>query len=317
MAGRLRRYESGMTQQMTLSPRAWALLFLLATIWGASFLSNRIALEEVGVLTTVAFRVTGASLALWLWIWAKRIPVTLSPRLIGTFMVMGLSNNVIPFTFIVWGQQHIESGLAAILNGSTAIFTVLLAAIVFADEKLTLRKLTGVTLGFAGAVTAIGITHLTALSLTSLGQLAILCSSASYAVAAIFARGAFRGVAPQVAAAGMLSGAVVYMVPLALWAEGAPSFDYNPATWGALAYLALAASAAAYILYYRVLTLAGAGNLSLVTLLVAVIAIGLGAAWYGEALPLRAYAGFGLLALGLAVIDGRLLRHIRRLKPAR
>ena len=296
---------------MTLSPKAWALLLLLASIWGASFLSNRIALEEVGVMTTVAVRVLGASVALWLWIWARGIPTAIRPRHLVVFLVMGCLNNAIPFSLIVWGQQHIESGLAAILNASTAIFTVLLAAIVFADEKLTLRKAAGVALGFAGTVTAIGYGHLSALSATSLGQLAILGSSTSYAVAAIFARRAFQGLRAEVSAAGMLTGASLVMVPAAIWSEGLPQTLPAPITLAALAYLALMASAAAYILYYRVLALAGAGNLSLVTLMVAVIAIVLGALWYGEALPLRAYAGFLLLSLGLAVIDGRLPRHIR------
>jgi len=303
-----------MTQQMTLTPRAWALLILLAVIWGASFLANRVALENVGVLTTVAFRVTGGALALWLWIaWRKR-GVGLSPRLLVAFVGMGVLNNAVPFTLIVWGQQHIEVGLSAILNSSTAIFAVFLAALVFRDERLTLRKGAGIAIGFSGVVTAIGAAHLTALSLTSVGQLAMIGAAVSYALATIFARVMLRGVAPEVSAAGMLSAAALFMVPLALWSEGAPTLHYSAATWGALAYLAFMASAAAYILYYRVLALAGAGNLSLVTLLLVVVAIGLGALVYGEALPLRAYAGFALLAGGLAVIDGRLLRHIRGVK---
>jgi drug/metabolite transporter (DMT)-like permease len=104
----------------------------------------------------------------------------------------------------------------------------------------------------------------------------------------------------------MLTGASVVMVPLALAIEGAPSLAYSAPTWAALAYLAFAASALAYLLYYAVLQVAGAGNLSLVTLLIPPIAIALGAVVYAEALHLTAYLGFALLALGLLILDGRI-----------
>jgi drug/metabolite transporter (DMT)-like permease len=291
-------------QQMT--PRAWALLLLLALIWGGSFLSNRAALAEVGVLTTVAFRVAGASLALWAYIWARGLPVPRDARYLGLFLTMGFLNNVIPFTLIVWGQTRVESGLASILNAATAIFTVLLTALLFPDERMTARKAIGVGLGFLGVALAMGLTHLGALDPRSLGQLAILGAALSYAAAAAFARVAVRGLRPEVSAAGMLTGASVVMVPLALFIEGPPNLDYAPATWAALAYLAFAASALAYLLYYAVLQAAGAGNLSLVTLLIPPIAIVLGAAVYGEALHVTAYLGFGLLALGLLILDGRI-----------
>lgn len=292
--------------QQTLTPRAWGLLLLLALIWGGSFLSNRAALEEVGVLTTVAFRVTGAAVALWLWIGLRGLPVPRDPRLLWRFPVMGLLNNVIPFTLIVWGQTRVDSGLAAILNAATAIFAVLLTAAIFPDERMTTRKGLGVALGFAGVAMAMGLSHLVAFDPRSLGQIAILGASLAYAAAAAYARVAVRGLRPEVSAAGMLTAAAFVMVPLALWAEGLPSLDYAPATWAALGYLAFAASALAYLLYYAVLQAAGAGNLSLVTLLIPPIAIALGAVVYDEALHLTAYLGFALLALGLLILDGRI-----------
>ena len=219
---------------------------------------------------------------------------------------MGLLNNVIPFTLIVWGQTQVESGLAAILNAATAIFAVLLSALVFDDERLTPRKGVGVTLGFIGVAMAMGVGHLFALDPRSLGQIAILGASVSYACAAACGRVALKGLRPEVSAAGMLTGAALVMIPLALWREGTPTLDYTPATWAALLYLALMASALAYLIYYAVLQVAGAGNLSLVTLLILPIAIALGALVYGEALPLSAYLGFAVLALGLLILDGRI-----------
>ncbi|MDH5531626.1 MAG: DMT family transporter [Paracoccaceae bacterium] len=294
------------TTQTALSAKAWVFLGLLAGIWGASFLSNRVALTEVGVLTTVAFRVSGAAVLLWVYVIAKNLPVPKGRRDLGAFFGMGVLNNVIPFTLIVWGQQHIASGLAGILNSTTAIFTVLLVPVFFADERLTMRKAVGVALGFVGVATTIGIANLTDLDPTSLGQIAILAAAFSYAVSAVFARVMLKGIRPEVSAAGMLTAAALVMVPAAFLTEGTPTLAYGPATWTALAYLAFIASALAYILYYRILSIAGAGNLSLVTLLIPPFAIALGALVYRETLAVEAYLGFALIAAGLLIIDGRL-----------
>ena len=297
--------------QKSISLRAWAELLLLGGIWGASFLSNAVILREIGFLTVVAFRVAGAALILWLYVWLRGLPVPREARIWGAFALMGLLNNALPFMLITWGQQYIASGLTSILNASTAIFGVLVAALVFADERLTRAKLAGISLGFAGAAIVIGPDAIRGLDLTALAQLALIGSSLCYAIAGAFGRLRLSGLAPQVAAAGMLSGAALFMLPLAIWAEGMPRLAYSGLTWGAMTYLAVVATAAAYLLYYRVMAMAGAGNLLLVTLLVAPVAILLGAVFLDEALSLRAYAGFGLLALGLVVIDGRALRALR------
>jgi drug/metabolite transporter (DMT)-like permease len=301
--------------QQTLSPRAWGLLTFLALVWGGSYLSNRIALEEVPVFTTVAFRVTGASVALWLWVIARRLPLP-APRLALRFLGMGILNNVIPFTLIVWGQQHIASGLAAILNASTAVFAVLLAALVFPDERLTLRKGAGVLIGFAGVTVVVGPSALSTFDIASVGQLAMIAAAVSYALSSAYARIMLKGLRPEVQAAGMLTAASFIMVPLALWSDGPPALDYSPASWAALAYLALASSALAYIIFYRVLALAGAGNLQLVTLLVGPVAVVLGAVFYREALHINEYAGFAVIAVGLMVIDGRPRRFFANRTPA-
>jgi drug/metabolite transporter (DMT)-like permease len=222
---------------------------------------------------------------------------------------MGLLNNALPFSLITWGQLVIPSGLAAIVNASTAIFGVVIAALAFGDERLTARRLTGALLGFAGVATAIGFGTLTALDLSSLPQLALVAAAISYACAAVWGRKRLGGLAPQVAAAGMLTGSSLVMLPLALVVDGAPALTHSTVAWAALAYLAVVSTAGAYLLYYRVLGMAGAGNLSLVTLLTAPVAITLGALMLGEALHPRAYAGFALIAAGLLMIDGRLLRR--------
>ncbi len=297
--------------QKTISSRAWVELLLLAFIWGGSFLSIRIALDEIGPLTAVAHRTGWAMLILWTYVIIRRLALPTDWRVWSAFLVMGLLNNVIPFSLMAWGQLHIETGLTSILNASTAIFGVIAAAIFFADEQLTPRKAIGVAIGFIGVSTAIGLGAFKNFDIRSLGQLAVIGGTISYALAGVWARKMMGHLKPQVAAAGMLTGASLVTIPMAYVVEGPISLDLEPRTWAAISYYAIVATAIAYMLYYRVLAMAGSGNLMLCTLLVAPVAIILGAIVLGEALPLRAYAGFALLALGLMILDGRLWQAVK------
>ncbi|WP_299875901.1 DMT family transporter [uncultured Sulfitobacter sp.] len=297
-----------MTDQKTLSSRAWMELLLLAAIWGASFAAIRIALDELGPLTVVAHRVGWAMLALWAVVWWRRLPLPRDARVWFAFLMMGLLNNAIPFGLMAWGQLHIASGLTAILNAATAIFGVLMAALFFADERLTPRKVMGVTLGFAGVATAIGLENLRNFDLRALAQLAVIAGTVSYALASVWGRKRLGDQPPLVAAAGMLTGGTVILLPLAWAIEGPITLDLAPRTWGAIAYVGLISTALAYLLYYRVLAMAGSGNLMLVTLLVPPFAITLGAWLLEETLYASAFAGFGLLVTGMIILDGRIWR---------
>ncbi|MBV2361095.1 DMT family transporter [Thalassococcus sp. CAU 1522] len=298
--------------QTSLSARAWAELLLLGLIWGGSFLAIRIALDEIGPLTVVLFRTGLGAAALWLVVLARGIAVPRDMRLWGALAVMGLLNNVIPFSLMAWGQLHIETGLTAILNAATAIFGVLVAALVFADERLTPRRLGGVSLGFAGVVLAIGPDALGGFDLTSLAQLAVIAGTVSYACASAWGRARLGGLHPVMAAAGMLTGATILVAPVTVIAEGLPSLALGAATWGGILYYALAATAFAYLLYYRVLAMAGAGNLMLVTLVIPPVAIGLGAWIRDERLAPLALAGFALIAAGLMVMNSRRAGRTRK-----
>lgn len=284
----------------------------LALIWGGSFVANRQALTGLPVLTIVALRVLGGAVALWLWVWLRGLPVPRGGRWVAACAVMGLLNNVVPFCLIVWGQTQIPAGLAGILNASTAVFAVLVAAAVFPDERLTPARALGVALGLGGVILAVGPRALAAFDLRSTAQLACLAAAVSYAISGAFARTALKGIRPEVSAAGMLTAASALLVPVALWHDGLPQAAPALPVLASLAYLSLAASALAYILFYAVLRLAGAGNLGLVTLLVAPVAIVLGALIFGERLTAGALAGFGLIALGLLVMDGRIALPTRR-----
>lgn len=297
--------------QKSISPRAWAELFLLSLIWGGSFLSVHVALEEIGPLTAVAHRTGWAMLILWAYVIIRRLDIPKDPVVWFGFLGMGLLNNVIPFSLMAWGQLHIETGLTSILNASTAIFGVIAAALFFADEQLTPRKAIGVSVGFFGVCTAIGLGAFKDFDIRSLGQLAVIGGTISYALAGVWARKRLGHLRPQVAAAGMLTGASLITLPAAWVIEGPISLDLHLQTWGAISYYAIVATAVAYMLYYRVLGMVGSGNLMLVTLGVAPVAIILGALVLGEALPLNAYAGFALLACGLVILDGRTFKALQ------
>lgn len=291
--------------QKTLSSRAWFDLLLLGVIWGASFLSIRMALDELPVATVVLHRTFWAMLVLWIVVALWRLPIPRDPRIWGAFLIMGLLNNVIPFGLMSWGQLFIESGLTSILNATTAIFGVLVAALVFADERLTAQRAIGVTLGFAGVILTIDPRQILSFDPRSTAQLAVLGGTLSYALAGAWARKTLSHLPPQIASAGMLTGSTLILIPVVLIVDGMPTFALPLQTIGALGYLSIIATAGAYLLYYRVLAAGGAGNLMLVTLVIPPVAILLGALVRGEALSGNAFLGFALLALGLWVMNRR------------
>lgn len=296
--------------QTSLTSRAWAELLFLGLLWGGSFLAIRTALDEIDPLTSVLFRTGLAALILWPIAWLRGYRPPKAWRIWGALFVMGLLNNVIPFSLMAWGQLHIPSGLTSILNATTAIFGVVIAAMVFADERLSLRKSIGVVMGFAGVVLTIGLDFIGEFDINSSAQLAVIAGTLSYACAGSWARKTLAGIAPIMAATGMLTMSSLTMLPLVLITEGPPSLALAPLTWLAILYYAGFATALAYLLYYRVLAMAGSGNLMLVTLIIPPVAIALGAFARGEDLPANAYLGFALLALGLIVLDSRALRRV-------
>ena len=300
-----------------ISLRAWIDLVLLALLWGGSFLAVATALDEIGFLSSVTHRVLWATLILWGVVLWKRLPIPRSPRVWAAFLGMGLLNNVIPFSLMAWGQLSIESGLTSILNAATAIWAVIVAALVFPDERLSARRVIGVLLGFAGVAAAIGLQNLTSFDIRSAAQIAVIAGTISYAFASSWGRLTLSGHPPLVAATGMLTMATLVLLPLSWMIEGPLPLVLAPATWTAILFYAVASTAMAYILYYRILAAAGAGNLLLVTLLIPPIAIFLGAWVRGEALSPNAYLGLGLLAAGLLILDGRLGHALGKLRHSR
>lgn len=231
-------------------------------------------------------------------------------RIWGAFFAMGAINNLVPFSLIFWGQTQIASGLASILNATTPIFTVVLAHALTDDEKMTANRLAGVLIGLAGVIVMIGPEVLQGLGLQVIAQFAVLGAALSYAFAGIFGR-RFKDTPPLITAAGQVTATTVMMCPIVLvidqpWTLSVLTWP----TWGALAGLAVLSTALAYIIYFRLLATAGATNLLLVTLLIPVSAILLGATLLGERLEFKDFGGMGLIGLGLAALDGRPLAYL-------
>ncbi|MEM6478773.1 MAG: DMT family transporter, partial [Pseudomonadota bacterium] len=235
-----------------MGARAWLELLLLSLIWGAVFMSVNVALKELGPLTIVAHRVGWACLILWIIVVSLRLNVPLTARAFVGFLGMGILNNALPFTLQAWSQLHIESGLTAILNATTAIWGVLIAAFFLADERLTWARTIGVCVGFLGVSMAVGLSNLAAFDMRSFGQISVIVSTISYAFAGVWARHFMQGIHPLVQAVGMLSVSTFIMVPLAISVEGPLEFKLSAQAWAALAYLAVIGTAGAYLLYYRV-----------------------------------------------------------------
>jgi len=294
------------TSNPVIGKKEWGLILILSLLWGGSFFFVEVAVKELSALTIVFYRVAlAAALLLGFLRWqGKKMPT--SPGLWACFLVMGALNNLIPFSLIAWGQSHIESSLASILNAATPIFSVILAHFLTKEERLTFNRITGVLIGWLGVSLLIGWDSLQGFSFHVMGQVAVLGAACSYALAAIYGR-RFKGLDPIIVATGMLCGSTIMISPIVFIV--APPWTVTPSyqTWMALIGLACLSTALAYIIYFRVLEVAGATNILLVTFLIPVSAISLGVVILGEQLSSNVLAGMCLIFLGLLAIDGRLL----------
>lgn len=295
------------TISSSINSKVWVMLIFLSILWGGSFFFVGITVNDLPPLTIVTLRVGIAAFTLWGIAIMMGLRPPRSLKVLVSFLGMGLLNNVIPFALIVWGQTQIASGLASILNAATPIFTVVVAGILLPDERPTPLKIIGVALGFVGVAAMIGVPVLGDES-NLLAQLAIVGAAISYAFAGVYGR-RFKslGVSPIITAAGQVTASTLVLLPIMLFIDGTIDTDgISINTWLAVVGLAVASTAIAYVLYFKILELAGATNVLLVTLLVPVSATLLGSIFLNESLELIHVLGMVLIALGLSAIDGRL-----------
>jgi drug/metabolite transporter (DMT)-like permease len=295
---------------LTMDRQTWLLLLLLSVLWGASFFFGSVALRELPPTTVVFVRVALAA-ALLFPLFKLRggiLPSGLAGWM--PFFVMGLLNNIIPFSLTLVGQLRISSGLASVLNATTPLFTVLVTAS-FGDERLSARRIVGVIIGLIGVV-VLREPGLAQSDGETVGMLLCLAAALSYGFSGLWGRRMLSGVAPLTSATCQLIMSSVAMAVIAAAVDQPWHLPMPGATtWAALIGVAALSTALAYVVFYRILARSGATNVMLVTLLIPVTAILLGVLVLGEPLSAREIVGALIIASALIVIDGRVLGWLR------
>ncbi len=298
---------------------AWASLLALSVLWGGSFFFMDVVVREVPPLSVAAARLFFAAVVLQIVLFAGGMRLPLRGGMWRAFLAMGLVNNAIPFSLLAWGQTHIAGGLAAIFNSTMVMFSVVVAHFFTENEKITPARLFGVAAGFCGIVVMIGADILDGLGDELLAQLAVLGATFCYACATVYGlRFRRRGVPPLSAAAGQITAAALILLPVALIIDRPWSFvaAVSPPAAASLLSLGVVSTGLAYLLYFRILASSGATNVALVTFLVPITPVILGAAFLDEILRREHFYGMALIGIGLAAIDGRILRFLSKRRRA-
>ena len=298
---------------LRMGTREWALLVFLSTLWGGAFFFAAVAVKQIEPFTLAFLRMALAALALAIIAAVLGLKLPKSPTTWTGLAVLGIVGTAVPFSLIYWGQTEINGGLASILNAATPLSTIVVAHFFTRDEKFTLRRFLGVMTGLGGVAVIMAPSVQVSWSESPLlAEAAILGAGFCYAIAGVFAK-RFKEVPPVILSCGQLAFGALFILPVVFIFDH-PFSRPAPDAMAIAAVLAIAllSTALAFIIYFEILRVAGATNVMLVTLLVPVSAIFLGALILGEALAPRHFAGLALIACGLMLIDGRMLQYARR-----
>lgn len=290
--------------------QSWALLVVLAAIWGGSFMFIGIAVKELPALLIVLVRVAMAAVIL---LPAHFILIGKLPGDRKSWIAcagMSVMNNVIPFTLISWGQHHIASGLASVINATTPMFAGIFMALA-AYEAITLRKTIALLVGLAGVIILQGA-DVSNLGDQSLGILAVMGGSAFYGLSAPWSKKMLTGIPPLTIATCQLSLSTLIMAVIVLPTQDISLYaEASMKTWAALIALAALATSLAYLLFFRIIARAGPSFVSLVTMLVPVSAIALGYLFLNEKLSAHEIIGALVIGVSLLIIDGRAFTYLK------
>ena len=288
----------------------------LALAWGASFLFIKLALEGLAPMQIVLGRLSAGASVLWAILLLRGGPVPRGLRLWGHLAVLGVVANIVPFFLFGFAEERITSGLAGVLNGSTPLFTLLIALVALPEERLSPARALGLGIGFVGVVLVVGPWDTNPLTSSFPGQLACLGASACYAAAFVYTRRYVSGRCPPVTLAAGQLGAAALLLWLAspLVARGA--VDLTVTVVGAVTVMGVVGTGLAYLLYFRLIADAGATKTSMVTYLIPVVAVVLGVLVLREPVGWNLFAGAAVVILGVAIADGRFDR-VGPLPPAR
>lgn len=278
------------------------LLFILGAIWGTSFLFIKIIVTEIGPMTLVAGRLGLAALLMWSILRLRRVPLPRGRRIWTTYAVIGLINGALPFSLISWGEQYIPSGWAALLQATTPIFTILLAHLLTRDDRLTWGKVLGVALGFCGVGLLMWPEVRHGVSASAWSMLAIVGSSVCYALASVFARRRLKGQNPIASAAGAFTMGFVYILPLAFLLEQPMQIAPSWKALGSWAALTVMGTVIASVIYYTLLDRTSATFTTMVTYIVPINGLILGALVLGEHLSPIVIISLGIVLSGVLLV---------------
>ena len=296
--------------------RELLLLALLSLLWGASYGLIKVAVATITPVTLVGIRVLIAASLLWLVVLFRRRAVPTDAGTWRRFCVQAVIGYMAPFTMITWGQQFVDSGLAGILNSTTPIFVFLITLLWTRQEEVTFERGLGVLVGLGGVTFLIGFEALKGLGSDVFGQLAITGATISYGFAMIYGR-RFASVAPEVTAAATLTIAAIVMLPASVIIDDPAAL--SPSLTSVLALLALASlsTAAAFVLYFRLVNTLGALGTSSVAYARAAVSVVIGVVLLSEPLTWQLVTGFVAILIGVAAINGQCGALVRYLSDRR
>jgi drug/metabolite transporter (DMT)-like permease len=285
------------------SSKPWLAFGALSLIWGSSFLWIKIAVQEVGPMTLVAFRLLFGLLALLIAARVTRQRLQVSRRDLPFYAIVAVLNTALPFTLISWGETRIDSGIAAILNGTMPLFVLVLAHFWLQDERITWMRLAGLLAGFGGVGLIVGLGAAGVFEGNRLGQLAVLGGAMSYALANTYSRRYLRNRQPLAQAT-----MTVLVADILLWASAAAferplTLPQLPISWVAMLWLGLLGTGIAYLLYFYLINTWGSTRSSLVTYAMPVIGVALGVSFLAEPLDARMMLGTLLVVAGVVLVN--------------
>lgn len=280
----------------------YLLLVCLGVIWGSSYMFIRIVVGEVPAITLVAARLILSAAILWIAHRILRRSIPRERKLWAAYAVMGFLSGALPYTLIAWGEQYIHSSLAALLQATMPIFTVILAVFLAADERLTWTSAIGVALGFVGVVVLMLPDLREGLHANLLGQLAIVASSLSYAGATVFARNRLRGQPPLTSTMGQLTTGAVFTVPLSLLIDRPFALSPSPPAIGSWLALTVFGTVMAYVIYYALIERSSATFVSTVTYVIPIVGLMLGALVLNEPVTFNLLVSAALIIIGVLLV---------------
>ena len=287
------------------------LLLVLATLWGASYTFIRVGVATIPPITLISGRTLIAGLLLLVIMRWRGVKLPKDAATWRRFLFQACLNSVIPWTMIAWGERTLDAGLATILNSTSPIFTFFLTLAVSRHEALTSRKLFGVVAGMAGICLIVGVQALAGFGEQLTAQIVTVLAAICYAGAAIFSRG-FKGLDPMAPAAGSLLCGAIVLIPLGLVVE--QPWAIAPSTNSMLALLGLAvfSTAAAFVIYFRLIQTLGSVGTTAQAYLRVPIGVALGVLFLGEHLSPTAWIGLACVVVGVAAMT----IPARSVKPA-